>query len=66
MVRTLALAAALGLAATTAAAAQTAPPRHRIHRVATNGRCNGVSYGTGARSCGTRTGGPVGGLTSRN
>lgn len=34
--------------------------------VAANGRCGGVSYGTGARSCGTATGGPVGGLDSRN
>jgi hypothetical protein len=30
------------------------------------GRCRGISYGTGARSCGTATGGPVGGLSSRN
>jgi hypothetical protein len=29
-------------------------------------RCDGMSYGTGARSCGTATGGPVGGLSSRN
>ncbi len=30
------------------------------------GRCRGISYGTGARSCGTATGGPVAGLASRN
>ena len=35
-------------------------------RVAANGRCGGISYGTGARSCGTATGGPVGGLSNRN
>ena len=39
---------------------------HWRDRVSANGRCDGVSYGTGARSCGTATGGPVGGLSSRN
>ena len=34
--------------------------------VLVNGRCNGISYGTGARTCGTATGGPVGGINSRN
>jgi hypothetical protein len=34
--------------------------------VVANGRCNGVSSGTGERRCGTATGGPVGGLDSRN
>ena len=34
--------------------------------VAANGRCRGISYGTGARTCGTATGGPVGGITGRN
>lgn len=34
--------------------------------VAANGRCGGISYGTGARTCGTATGGPVGGINSRN
>ena len=34
--------------------------------VVANGRCRGVSYGTGARSCGTATGGPVGGISGRN
>ena len=29
-------------------------------------RCGGGSYGTGARSCGTATGGPVGGISGRN
>ena len=31
-----------------------------------NDRCHGISYGTGARSCGTATGGPVGGISGRN
>ena len=35
-------------------------------RIHADGRCHGMSYGTGARSCGTATGGPVGGLSSRN
>ncbi len=40
---------------------------HKSHNgVAANGRCGGISYGTGARSCGTATGGPVGGISSRN
>ena len=40
---------------------------HRSHNgVAANGRCGGLSYGTGARTCGTATGGPVGGINSRN
>ena len=49
--------------------AQTAPSyrvlkgRGHVHA---SGRCHGMSYGTGARSCGTATGGPVGGLSSRN
>ena len=34
--------------------------------VVAKGRCGGISYGTGARSCGTATGGPVGGIGSRN
>ena len=34
--------------------------------IAANGRCGGISYGTGDRSCGTETGGPAGGLPSRN
>lgn len=29
-------------------------------------RCRGMSYGTGAQSCGTATGGPVGGIGARN
>jgi hypothetical protein len=29
-------------------------------------RCHGMSYGTGAQSCGTASGGPVGGLGARN
>ena len=38
----------------------------RHHRVTANGRCNGRSYGTGQRSCGTATGGTPGGNPSRN
>ena len=34
--------------------------------VAPNDRCRGMSYGTGARTCGTATGGPVGGINGRN
>ena len=34
--------------------------------IAANGRCGGVSYGTGQRGCGTATGGPVGGLAGKN
>ena len=59
----------VGPATMTAAQAQTAQnwryarPRGHVHA---DGRCLGMSYGTGARSCGTATGGPVGGLSSRN
>ena len=38
----------------------------RHHYVHANGFCNGRSHGTGDRSCGTATGGPVGGNASRN
>ena len=38
-------------------------PRNAI---AVDGLCEGMSYGSGATSCGTETGGPVGGLSSRN
>ena len=34
--------------------------------IAANGRCGGVSFGTGARRCGDLTGGPSGGISSRN
>ena len=40
--------------------------RNNINGVAANGRCGGISYGTGERSCGTASGGPVGGNSSRN
>lgn len=62
----------------TAASAQagtqvTSPPWYNngvvlrpAHHIAANGRCGGMSYGTGERTCGTATGGPVGGLTDRN
>ena len=43
--------------------AYAAPTRNGV---VANGRCGGVSYGTGARSCGTATGGPVGGISGRN
>ena len=36
------------------------------HGIAANGRCDGISYGTGARRCDSATGGPSGGLSSRN
>ena len=38
----------------------------RHNRVTANGRCNGRSYGTGQRGCGSATGGPHGGLINRN
>lgn len=41
-------------------------PRDREPGVRDNGRCDGVSYGTGARRCDSATGGPVGGITGRN
>ena len=72
MTRIAPLSAALCLATlTTGAMAQTyddgggAAPR-RLRQVEANGRCEGLSYGTGARRCGTRTGGPVGGISGRN
>lgn len=40
--------------------------RRAVAMRAPGGRCRGISYRTGARSCGTSTGGPVGGLSSRN
>lgn len=45
-----------------------ARPYYRASRdgIDANGRCGGISYGTGARTCGTATGGPVGGITGRN
>lgn len=41
-------------------------PHQKIDRVTANGRCNGISYGTGARRCGTASGGPVGGISAGN
>ena len=38
----------------------------RHNHVTADGRCNGRSYGTGQRSCGTATGGTPGGNPSRN
>ena len=76
MSRSLTFSAAMILAGLSGAAAQDARSLERIgrresiyplpHRVLANGRCNGISYGTGARRCGTATGGPSGGLSSRN
>lgn len=34
--------------------------------IAANGRCGGVSFGTGASRCGSATGGPADGIDSRN
>ncbi len=48
------------------AAVRAADPQRNTNGVAANGRCGGMSYGTGARSCGTATGGPAGGDDSRN
>ena len=61
-----------GVVVATGATIASAQPMHRhrmyvhTHHVLANGRCNGVSYGTGQRGCGTATGGPVSGLTNRN
>jgi hypothetical protein len=43
--------------------------RHHHHmtgHVQANGHCKGMSHGTGYHGCGTATGGPVGGLPSKN
>lgn len=48
------------------AAARSYYGRKSQNGVIVNGRCRGMSYGTGARSCGTATGGPVGGISGRN
>ena len=60
----------LGSIAFSVALAQQAGPHHRLLKarghVLADGRCRGISYGTGARSCGTATGGAVGGISSRN
>jgi hypothetical protein len=67
--------------AQTSPAAQSASPRDQLYAndrfvdshyvsgktgVTADGRCGGVSYGTGQRDCGTATGGPVGGNANRN
>ena len=39
---------------------------HRHHHLTADGRCDGISYGNGERSCGTASGGPVGGSAGRN
>ena len=71
MTKTLLVTAALVLGTSTfAMAAPDAMGHHMMmkkkHKVLANGRCNGVSYGTGQRSCGTATGGTPGGNPSRN
>ncbi len=38
----------------------------RSNGVVANGRCGAMSFGTGARRCGTASGGPVDGNNSRN
>ena len=47
-------------------ASRAARTHRRSDGVSANNRCNGMSYGTGARSCGTASGGPVGGIGGRN
>ena len=47
-------------------ASRKARAQGRSDGVNANNRCNGLSYGTGARSCGTASGGPVGGIGGRN
>ncbi len=72
MTKTLLVTAALVLGTSTfAMATPTSMGHHHMmmkkkHKVAANGRCNGVSYGTGQRSCGSATGGTPGGNPSRN
>ena len=73
MIKTLLVTAALVLGTSTfamAASDSMGHPgmmmKHKKNRVSANGRCNGVSYGTGQRSCGTATGGTPGGNPSRN
>ena len=53
-------------AQTAPAARQVQPTYHPKGEVSANGRCDGLSYGTGARRCGSRSGGPVGGISGRN
>ena len=71
MTKTLLVTAALVLGTSTFAVAATDAMGHHMmmkkkHKVQANGRCNGVSYGTGQRSRGTATGGTPGGNPSRN
>ena len=75
------LSAAMVLATGGLAMAQTTAPSTEVPRaagqiptrdqpggdgIAANGRCGGVSFGTGASRCGTLTGGPADGIDSRN
>ena len=72
MMKSLILSAALVAGTSTLASADMMHHRHHVYmhrhmnRIAANGRCNGVSYGTGARRCGSATGGPAGGLSTKN
>ena len=69
MLKSLLLSAAL-IGETSFVLAQTTPysvPRaHHRHHITADGRCDGISYGNGERSCGTASGGPVGGSAGRN
>ena len=47
-------------------ASRRARAQEHSNGVDANNRCHGMSYGTGARSCGTASGGPVGGIGGRN
>ena len=74
--KTLIIASAATLVLTVVPLSAQTMNHHRTHHrylkasvtngVAANGRCGGISYGTGARRCGSGTGGPSGGLTNRN
>ena len=72
MTKTLLVSAALVLGASTFSMAEPVATmsHHQMmkkrHKVTANGRCDGTSYGTGQRSCGTATGGTPGGNPSRN
>jgi hypothetical protein len=71
MIKSLILSVALVAGASTVASADMMYHRHHaymhhMHRVLANGRCDGMSYGTGARRCGSATGGPSGGLSNKN
>lgn len=72
MTKILLVSAALIVGASTFAVAAPMTTGHhhmmmkKKHKVTASGRCDGVSYGTGQRSCGTATGGTPGGNPSKN